>query len=134
MDMSYATIHVFGQPRRLYKETLMSYMVSNKEMPNNNLIYSVHSNMDSFILYNHLCLEEEIQNMVNLLEEKESDLQENKSEHKDEYDGLWNIDFDGVVSKEGVGAGLLIVIPKMDKSKLCSFKLFFLLRKQCSQI
>lgn len=28
MDMTYATIPIFGQPRRLYRETLMKYMVS----------------------------------------------------------------------------------------------------------
>jgi hypothetical protein len=28
MDMSYATIPLFGQQRRLYRETLMKYMVS----------------------------------------------------------------------------------------------------------
>ena len=31
MDMSYATIHVFGKQRRLYKEHKMAYMVSNVE-------------------------------------------------------------------------------------------------------
>jgi len=38
MDMSYATIHVFGHPRRLYRETLMKYMVGGKERPNNHPI------------------------------------------------------------------------------------------------
>jgi hypothetical protein len=33
IDMSYATILVFGQHRRLYKETLMKYMVSSQEKP-----------------------------------------------------------------------------------------------------
>ena len=31
LDMSYATISVFGQPKKLYKETLMKYMVSSVE-------------------------------------------------------------------------------------------------------
>jgi hypothetical protein len=31
LDMSYATIPVFGQQRRLYRETLMKYMVSSQE-------------------------------------------------------------------------------------------------------
>ena len=35
MDMSYATIPVFGQTRRLYRETLMKHMVSSKEKPHN---------------------------------------------------------------------------------------------------
>jgi hypothetical protein len=30
MDISYATIPVFGQDKRLYKEVLLKYMVSNK--------------------------------------------------------------------------------------------------------
>jgi hypothetical protein len=33
LDMSYATIPVFGQQRRLYRETLMKYMVSSQEKP-----------------------------------------------------------------------------------------------------
>jgi hypothetical protein len=30
MDMTYATIPVFGHDRRLYREVLLKYMVSNK--------------------------------------------------------------------------------------------------------
>ena len=52
LDMSYATISVFGQPKKLYRETLMKYVVCSKEKPQNFPIYSVHSDMDSFILYN----------------------------------------------------------------------------------
>jgi len=52
LDMSYATISIFGQPKRLYRETLMKYVVSSQEKPQNFPIYSVHSDMDSFILYN----------------------------------------------------------------------------------
>ena len=33
MDMTYATIPIFSQPRRLYRETHMKYMVSNQERP-----------------------------------------------------------------------------------------------------
>ena len=50
--MSYATISVFGYPKRLYRETLMKYVVSSQEKPQNFPIYSMHSDMDSFILYN----------------------------------------------------------------------------------
>jgi len=52
LDMSYATISVFGQPKRLYRETLMKYVVSSEEKPQKFPIYSRHSDMDSFILYN----------------------------------------------------------------------------------
>ena len=49
LDMSYATILVFGQPKKLYKETLMKYVVSGQERPQNFPIYSVHFDMDFFI-------------------------------------------------------------------------------------
>ena len=52
LDMSYATISVFGQPKRLYRETLMKYVVSSQEKPQNFPICLVHSYMDSFIIYN----------------------------------------------------------------------------------
>jgi len=50
LDMSYATIPLFGQHRRLYRETLMKYMVGSQEKPHNYPLYSVHSDLDSFIL------------------------------------------------------------------------------------
>jgi len=52
LDLSYATISVFGQPKRLYRETLMKYVVSSEEKPQNFPLYSIHTNMDSFILFN----------------------------------------------------------------------------------
>jgi hypothetical protein len=52
LDMSYATIPVFRQQRRLYRETLMKYMVSSQENPHNYPLYFTHSDLDSFILYN----------------------------------------------------------------------------------
>lgn len=52
LDLSYATISVFGQPKRLYRETLMKYVVSSERKPENFPIYSIHSDMDSFILFN----------------------------------------------------------------------------------
>lgn len=52
LDLSYATISVFGQPKRLYRETLMKYVVSSEEKPKKFLIYSIHSDMNSFILFN----------------------------------------------------------------------------------
>lgn len=33
MDMSYATIPVFGEKKRLYRETRLAYMVSSKDKP-----------------------------------------------------------------------------------------------------
>ena len=52
MDMTYATILVFNQARRLYRESHMKYMVSSQDRLNNTPLYSIHSYLDSFILYN----------------------------------------------------------------------------------
>jgi hypothetical protein len=38
LDMSYATIPVFRQQRRLYRDTLMKYMVNSQENPHNYLL------------------------------------------------------------------------------------------------
>ena len=75
LDMSYATIHVFGQQRRLYKETLMKYMVINQEKPHNFPIYSVHYDLDSFTLYNDGDMERTITN----LEDDVYNLEESKA-------------------------------------------------------
>ena len=52
LDMSYATISVFGQAKKLYRETLMKYMVSSVERPRKYPIYSTPTDMESFILGN----------------------------------------------------------------------------------
>lgn len=52
LDLYYATISVFGQPKRLYREILMKYLVSSESKLENFPIYSIHSDMDSFILFN----------------------------------------------------------------------------------
>ena len=46
LDMSYATISVFGHPKKLYRETLMKYMVSSVERSINYPIYSTPTNLD----------------------------------------------------------------------------------------
>ena len=50
--MKYAIVFVFGQPKNIYRETLMKYVVNSAEQPQNYHIYSVHFDMDSFILCN----------------------------------------------------------------------------------
>jgi hypothetical protein len=75
LDMSYATIPIFGQHRRVYRETLMKYMVNSQEKPHNYPLYSVHSDLDSFILYNDGDLDSQIEN----LEDDASSLKENQA-------------------------------------------------------
>ena len=58
MDGSYATIPVFSQLRRLYREAHMNFMVSSPEKPKNSPLYSVHTDLDSFILCNDESIDE----------------------------------------------------------------------------
>jgi len=51
LDFSYATIPVFGQLRKLYREKRMKYIITSKEMPLNHPINYVHTNLESFVLY-----------------------------------------------------------------------------------
>jgi hypothetical protein len=59
MDMSYATIPVFGHDRRLYIEVLLKYMVRIKTQPNNHPIYAINTKFSSSIFYNDPSFEEE---------------------------------------------------------------------------
>ena len=52
MDLSYATIPVFGTLRRLYRENRLAYMISNRENPENHPIYAIDTNMGSSMLFN----------------------------------------------------------------------------------
>jgi len=58
MDMSYTTILIFGQDRRLYKECFLKYMFNNKSESSNHPIYSVETEWGSSIFFNDLCFEE----------------------------------------------------------------------------
>ena len=51
MDMSYATIPVFGVHRRLFRGEKLAYMVTNAEGPNNHPIYSLDTEMGSVIFF-----------------------------------------------------------------------------------
>jgi len=52
MDLTYATIPIFGEQRRLYQETRMDYMVSSKDKPQNFPIYALDTKLGSDILFN----------------------------------------------------------------------------------
>jgi hypothetical protein len=123
MDMSYATILVFSQERRLYREVLLKYMMSSKTQSNNHPIYSVDTKIGSSIFYNDLSFEEREETIVMTVEDKvarhaeECVDQRNCTENE-----MWNMSFDGSISKEGFGVGVWINPPKVG-TKLYSYKL-----------
>ena len=51
MDMSYATIPIFGVQRRLFREKKIAYMVTSDERLNNHPIYALDTEMGSTILF-----------------------------------------------------------------------------------
>ena len=122
--MTYATIPLFGQHRRLYRETLMKYMVNSQDKPHNYPLYYVHSDLDSFILYNDGDIRKQIVNLKNDVYKIEEDkIVMVELDKKNEP--LWNLDFDGVVSKEGSGAGVWVLNSKTNHSEGHSYKLNF---------
>lgn len=115
--MSYATIFVFGQQRKLYRDTLMKYMVSGVEKPQNFPIYSMHFDMDSFILYNS----EHDNNEIIAVEEKyEAPDSENIF-----HESLWHRDFDGFVNRLATCAGVWIHKMENNESDGHAFRLNF---------
>ena len=52
MDMSYATIPIFGgEFKRLYRETQMAYIISDQHNPSNHPIYVEEKELGSSILH-----------------------------------------------------------------------------------
>jgi len=115
MDLTYVTIPVFGEQRRLYWETRMAYMVSSKDKPQNFPIYSCDTSLRSTILFNESAEEES--------EDKLSENQCQGDQQKDENEtaGLWSLYFDGSAGREGAGAGIWITSPNKE-SKFLSYK------------
>jgi hypothetical protein len=125
MDMSYATIPVFGQERRLYREVLLKYMVSRKTQPNNHPIYSVDTEVGSSIFYNDLSFEEGEPTTVMAIKDKtDHQTEEITNQQNNAEDEMWNMSFDGAASREGAGVGVWINPPKIG-TKLCSYKISF---------
>ena len=60
MNMTYVTIPVFNQTRRLYRESHMQYTVTSQDKPQNSPIYSVNTGLDSFIMFNDETLREQV--------------------------------------------------------------------------
>jgi hypothetical protein len=129
--MSYATIPVFGQQRRLYRETLMKYMVSSQEKPHNYPLYSAHSDLDSFILYTDGDTKElDTQPMEDLSGQDEGpesiEVENMKNVITEELPAdFWSMDFDGAMSKEGAGAGVWLHNHRNRYSENHSYKLNF---------
>ena len=112
MDMTYATVPVFGQNMKLYREVKMAYMVSNKAKSDNHPIYAIDIEVGSSIFYKDGPPAEEEREILKEQEEEEL---------KEEF---WQLFFDGSYSKGKVGARILIIAPS-SKSWRYSYSLNF---------
>ena len=72
MDMTYVTIHVFNQTRRLYQESHMQYTVTSQDKPQNSPLYSVNIGLDSFILFNDETFSEKV-TLTELMADREEE-------------------------------------------------------------
>jgi ribonuclease HI len=118
MDLSYATIPVFGGVnRRLYRESQLAYVISDEKNPSNHPIYAVDTDMGSCILQFDDSLSD------TLLLRKPSD-QTTVQPIEIAEDDLWTMFFDGACTKESAGAGIVFISPSKKTSHL-SFKLDF---------
>ena len=112
MDITYETIPVWNESKRLYSEKRFPYVVSNQTQPYIHHVYVVDIDLGSSIFFNDisLCNPKVI---VPLKDEKEArKLKAAKRKQMDK--GVWTMYFDGSVSKEASGAGVYIVSPIKD--------------------
>jgi ribonuclease HI len=115
MDLTYATIPVFGgEHRRLYIEAQLAYIISDESDPTNHPIFSLDTDLGSILLQ--------------ITDAPEPPLEIRKSitlcEYSPPITSVWKMFFDGASSREGVGAGVVLVSPAQETISL-SYKLEF---------
>ena len=71
MDMSYATIPLFGGNKRLYREKRLAYVVSIQDNHDSHPIYVVDTDLGSSIFFNDFHADPEMPIVVEVNEEKE---------------------------------------------------------------
>ena len=113
MDLSYATIPVFGgEQRRLYREVRLAYLVSDHNNPTNHPIYVVEDDLGSSIFHMSKEMEEvSVRKSTTVM-----------GDNKDNF--VWKMYFDGACSKEGYGAGIVFISPTKEVIPM-SYKLEF---------
>jgi ribonuclease HI len=113
MDLSYATIPVFGgEQRRLYREVRMDYLVSDHENPTNHPIYVVEDDLGSSIFHmSDQMAEVSVRKTTTVVWDREDNF-------------VWKMYFDGACSREGSGVGIVFISPTKEVIPM-SYKLEF---------
>jgi hypothetical protein len=121
-DMSYATIPIFAEQRRLYRENRLACMISSLDCPQNHPIYSIDTDLGSSIFCNELD-KEQLKYMV-LIKETETKVQVEIKYMLLIQERWRNLHFDGAVGKDDARDGFCIHGPKHENI-ICSYKLYF---------
>ena len=90
-------------------------MVSSSEIPQNYPIYSLHYDLDSFILCNS------DNDKITSIEEKNKEVDSENITHE----SMWHLDFDGSVNRLGAGARVWIYNLENDHYEGHAFRLKF---------
>jgi hypothetical protein len=115
MDLSYATIPVFGGEHIiLYREAQSAYIISDKSDPTNHPIFSLDIDLGSSLLQFTYAPEPplEIRKSITLCE------------YSPPITSIWTMFFDGSSSRDGVGARVVFVSPAQETISLL-YKLEF---------
>jgi hypothetical protein len=122
MDASYATIHVFAEQRRLYRENRLAYIVSSPECPQKHPIYSIDIDLGSAILCNESSNEQS--NNIVMVKQVENKEQTESTEIIPMQEKWWILHFYREAGKDGAGVGICVSGPNHE-NHLCSYKFYF---------
>jgi hypothetical protein len=110
MDLSYATIHVFGgDHRRFYRKAKISYIISDEANPTNHPIFAIDTNLKTSMLQLTDGPQAPIEirkNPITFCEDPPSNI------------SIWKIFFDGSSSRESVGAEVVFISPTQETISL----------------
>jgi hypothetical protein len=100
MDLTYSTIHFFrGEHRRLYREFILAYIISDHHNPRNRPVYGIEEEIESYVFHLN---DDELKILVKKCRNQPLIDQQNK---------VWKMYFDGSSSKKGYGAGRVPISP-----------------------
>jgi hypothetical protein len=102
MDLTYDTILVFWREhRRLYREDQLAYIINDEEDPTNHPVFALNTDLGS--------------NLLQLTDAPEPPIEIRTSitlcEYSPPINSMWKMFFDGASSREGAGAGVVLVSP-----------------------
>jgi hypothetical protein len=116
MDISYATIPVFGgEQRRIYREAQLAYIISDEANPTNHPIFAVDTDLGTSMLQ----LNDGPQKPIEIRNHPITSCEDPPSNIS-----IWKMFFDGASSRESGRAGVVFISPTQETVSL-SFKLEF---------